>query len=71
MFALLHRHHPWDIVKSHGFESEVRVIWDLIDFEDERVEVKGFDAVDGGDEIRGREAILIGWTSPALKGEIR
>jgi hypothetical protein len=67
MLALLHRYNPRHIVESHGFKAEVRVIGDFIDFLDERVEVESFDAVDGGDEVRGGEAVLVGGTASTLR----
>ena len=59
MIILLHGDHPRDIVKGHGAEAEIGVIGDFAHFLDEAVEGWCWDAVDGGDEVSWREAVLI------------
>ena len=70
MLAFLHGNHPRHIIKSDGLEAEIRVIRDLVDFADKGVEVKGLDAVDSRDEVRGGEAVLVGWAASTLNGEL-
>lgn len=60
MVVFLHRDHPRDIVEGHGAQAEVRVVGDLAHFVDEAVQVRCCDAVDGGDEVGGREAVMVG-----------
>ena len=59
MIVLLHGYYPRYVVKGDGAKTEVGVIGDLRDLFDEGVEVRGWDAVDGGDEVGGCEAVLI------------
>lgn len=66
MVILLHGHYPRYIIKCHGADAKVRVIWDTADFFDEAVEVGGWGAVDGCDEVGRGEAVLIGGRSTAL-----
>jgi hypothetical protein len=68
MLAFLHGNHPWHIIKRHGLEAEIRVIRHLVDFTDKGIEVESLDAVDGRDEVRGGEAVLVGGTASTLKG---
>lgn len=66
VIVLLHGYHPRNVIKGDGAETEVGVIGDLGDFFDEGVEVRGRDAVDGGDEIGGCEAVLVRGRAAAL-----
>lgn len=66
VIVLLHGDDPRNVVECHGAKAEVGVVWDLADFIDERVEVGGGNAVDGGDEVGRREAIVIRRGTAAL-----
>ena len=59
MIILLHSHNPRDIVEGHSAEAEICIIGDFAHFFSEAVEVWCWDAVDGGDEVGWREAVLI------------
>lgn len=59
MIVLLHGDYPRNIVEGHGAEAEVGVIWDLADFLDEAIEVGGWNAVDGRDEVGRSKAIVV------------
>lgn len=67
VIILLHGNHPRDIIECDGFQAEVGIIGDFADFFDEGVEVGGLLAVDGCDEVRRGEIVLIGWGTAALK----
>lgn len=60
MLVLLHRRHPGHVVERHHPQSKVRVIRDLVDFLDEGLQGGCGDAVDSGDKVRRREAVLVG-----------
>lgn len=67
MIILLHGNHPRHIIECHGADTKVCVIGDAADFFDEAVEVRCWGAVDCGNEVCRREAILIGGGAAALK----
>ncbi len=60
MLVLLHRRDPRHVVEGDGLEPEVRVVGDPVDGRQERRQVRGREAVDGGDEVGGRQAVLVG-----------
>lgn len=67
MIVLLHRYNPWHVVKGHGTQPEVCIVWNFADLPDEAVKVRRRNAIYGGDEIRRSEAILIGWGAATLQ----
>ena len=66
MIILLHSHNPRNIVECHGAEPEISIIGDSAHFFNEAVEVGGWDAVYGGDEVGWREAVLVGGRATTL-----
>lgn len=67
MIVLLHRYNPWHVVKCHGTQPEVCIVWNFADLTDEAVKVRRRNAIHGGDEIRRRKTILIGWGTATLQ----
>jgi hypothetical protein len=67
MIVLLHRYNPWHVVKGHSTQPEVCIVWNFADLPDEAVKVRRRNTIHGGDEIRRRKAILIGWRTATLQ----
>lgn len=59
VLALLHRRHPRHIVERHHPQSEIRVILHLRHLPQELRQRRRGDIVDRGDEVRGRQAVLV------------
>lgn len=51
MIVLLHGDDPGDIIERNSAETEIGIVGNSVDLLDERVEVRGLDAVDGRDEV--------------------
>ena len=67
MIILLHSNYPRHIIECDCLQAEIGIIGDLMNFLYEGVEVRGFGAVDGCDEVCWGEVVLVGWGTAALR----
>jgi hypothetical protein len=60
VIVLLQGDDPRDIIKCDGAQTKVRVVGDVADLLDERVQVGRLHPIDSGDKISGRKTVLVG-----------
>jgi hypothetical protein len=60
VIILLHSDDPRDVIKGDGAQTKVRVVGDVADLLDERVQVGRLHPIDSGDKICGRKTVMVG-----------